>query len=287
MIPAAFEYQRPGTLDEALALLAKGDGARVLAGGQSLLPLMKLRLASAGTVVDIGRLGELKGIRRLSDGRLAVGALTTYAELLDSPAMNYGLLADALPLIGDVQVRNRGTVGGAVAHADPASDLPACLIALDAELVARSLEGERTIPMETFCESAFVTGLREGEILTEIRLPAPRDDAGSAYRTLEQPASGYAMVGVAAVVMVGADGRITDARLGVTGVADRPYRATAADRALVGTDGSGNAVAAAAARVAEGHVVSSDIHADREYRAAMAVVYARRAIEGALARLAG
>jgi aerobic carbon-monoxide dehydrogenase medium subunit len=287
MIPAAFEYQRPGTLDEALALLAKGDGARVLAGGQSLLPLMKLRLASAGTVVDIGRLGELRGIRRLSDGRLAVGALTTYAELLDSPAMNYGLLADALPLIGDVQVRNRGTIGGAVAHADPASDLPACLIALDAELVARSLDGERTIPMETFCESAFVTSLREGEILTEIRLPAPRDDAGSAYRTLEQPASGYAMVGVAAVVMVGADGRITDARLGVTGVADRPYRATAADRALVGTDGSGNAVAAAAARVAEGHEVSSDIHADREYRAAMAVVYARRAIEGALARLAG
>jgi aerobic carbon-monoxide dehydrogenase medium subunit len=287
MIPAAFDYRRPGTLDEALQILSSDEGARILAGGQSLLPLMKLRLASAETLVDIGRLSELRGIRRLDDGRLAIGALTTYTELMASPVMSYGLLADALPHVGDVQVRNRGTIGGAVAHADPASDLPACLITLDAELVARSSSGERTLAMETFCESAFVTGLREGEILTEIRLPAPRDDAGSAYRTLEQPASGYAMVGVAAVVMVGADGRITDARLGVTGVADRPYRATAADRALVGTDGSGNAVAAAAARVAEGHVVSSDIHADREYRAAMAVVYARRAIEGALARLAG
>jgi aerobic carbon-monoxide dehydrogenase medium subunit len=285
MIPAAFGYQRPGTLDEALRILSSDHGAKVLAGGQSLLPLLKLRLASAETLVDIGRLRELHGIRRLSDGRLAIGAMTTYTELAESEARQYGLLADVLPHIGDVQVRNRGTIGGAVAHADPASELPACLIALDAELVARSAAGERTMAMETFCEAAFVTGLREGEILTEIRLPAPRDDAGSAYRSLEQPASGYALVGVAAVVIRGGDGRISDARIGVTGVGDRPYRAMAADQALVGTDGSAEAIAAAAARVAEGHEVASDIHADREYRAAMAVVYARRAIEGALARL--
>ena len=150
MIPAAFSYQRPATLDAALAALAASNGAaKVIAGGQSLLPLMKLRLATAETLIDIGRLAGLKGVRRLDDGRLAIGALTTYAELLDSPVRHYGLLGDALPGIGDVQVRNRGTVGGAIAHADPASDLPACLLALDAELVARSAKRRADDPAST------------------------------------------------------------------------------------------------------------------------------------------
>jgi len=144
VIPAAFAYQRPASIEEALKIIGSDPGAKLLAGGQSLLPLLKLRLGAADTLVDIGRLPGLSGVRTLDDGRLAIGALTTYADLLESPAREYGLLRDALPHIGDVQVRNRGTVGGSIAHADPASDLPACLLALDAELVIRSAGGERT-----------------------------------------------------------------------------------------------------------------------------------------------
>ncbi len=285
MIPAAFGYQRPGSLDEALQLLAANDGAKVLAGGHSLLPLLKLRLGAADTLIDIGRLSELKGVRQLSDGRLAIGAMTTYRELEESPARHYGLLADALPGIGDVQVRNRGTVGGAIAHADPASDLPACLLALDAEVVARSPKGERTIPIADFFVGPFATALDPGEILTEIRLPGPRDDAGSAYATLEQAASGYAMVGVAAVLVVGEGKRIVSANVALTGVGEHAYRARGVEEALAGSDGSAAAIEAAAAHATDGIDVASDIHADRAYRTAMAAVFTRRAIEAALARL--
>ncbi len=285
MIPAAFEYTRAGSVDEALRILSSDDAARVIAGGQSLLPLMKLRLAQPGTIVDIGRLDELRGVRRMDDGRLRVGALTTYTELMDSPARHYGVLQDMLPGIGDVQVRNRGTVGGAVAHADPASDLPAALLALDAELVLRSAAGPRTVRADGFCEGPFATGMRHDELLTEILLPAPLENAGSGYATLEQPASGYAMVGVAAVLIFGADDRVAWAGIGVTGVSDRAYRAAGVEQALIGSDASPAAIAAAVSRVIDGHEVTSDIHAGREFRAAMAVVYARRAIEAALARL--
>jgi carbon-monoxide dehydrogenase medium subunit len=285
VIPAAFAYQRPASIEEALKIIGSDPGAKVLAGGQSLLPLLKLRLGSAETLVDIGRLPGLRGVRKLDDGRLAIGALTTYADLLDSPAAEYGVLRDALPHIGDVQVRNLGTVGGSIAHADPASDLPACLLALDAELVARSSSGERTIPINGFFEGPFATGLKSGEILTEIRLPGPRDDAGSAYATLQQPASGYALVGVAAVVISSGSGGIAQAMVALTGVGDAPYRATAVEAALAGTDGSPTSIAAAAAHATDGVEVASDIHADRAYRTAMATVYTRRAIEAALARL--
>ncbi|HEV8490184.1 MAG TPA: xanthine dehydrogenase family protein subunit M [Candidatus Limnocylindrales bacterium] len=285
MIPAAFGYSRPKTLDQALREIR--NGSKVIAGGQSLLPLLKLRLAAVDRLVDIGSVPGLKGIRRLDDGRMAVGALTTYRELLESPAAEYGLLRDALPMIADVQVRNRGTVGGSIAHADPASDLPACLLALDAEIVARSPSGERTIRAAEFFQGAFATALAENEILTEIRLPGPRDDAGSAYRKLKQRASGYAIVGVAAVVVRGADGTIAEARIGITGVGDVAYRATAVEKALVGSDGSARAIGAAAVLATEGRVVNADIHADAEYRTAMAAVYTRRAIEGALARIDG
>jgi len=285
VIPAAFAYQRPASIEEALKIIASDSGAKLLAGGQSLLPLLKLRLGSADTLVDIGRLPGLSGVRQLDDGRLAIGALTTYADLLESPAKQYGLLRDALPHIGDVQVRNRGTVGGSIAHADPASDLPACLLALDTELVIRSAGGERTTGVDGFFEGPFTTGLQQGEILTEIRLPGPRDDAGSAYATLEQPASGYAMVGVAAVVIGDGKGGITTANVALTGVGDHAYRAKAVEAALAGSDGSTSSIEAAASHATDGIEVNSDIHADREYRTAMAVVYTRRAIESALARL--
>jgi carbon-monoxide dehydrogenase medium subunit len=284
-IPSAFAYTRPGSVDEALRILSSDDGAKVIAGGQSLLPLMKLRLAAAETLVDIGRLGELKGIARLDDGRLSVGALTTYAELMDSPAIHYGVLRDALPGIGDVQVRNRGTVGGAVAHADPASDLPAALLALNADLVLQSASGTRTVPADGFFEGPFQTGARPDELLTRVILPAPADNAGSAYVSLEQPASGYALVGVAAVLIVGTGDLIEYAGVGITGVSEHPYRANEVEAALVGTTATADGIASAAANAVAGRPVNSDIHANGEYRAAMAVVYTRRAIEAALARL--
>jgi carbon-monoxide dehydrogenase medium subunit len=285
VIPAAFDYRRPTSLDEALRILATDRGAKLLAGGQSLLPLLKLRLGAADTLVDIGRLAELKGVRPLPDGRLAIGPMTTYRELAESPAGQYGLLADALPGIGDVQVRNRGTIGGSIAHADPASDLPACLLALDAELVARSTGGERTIGAGAFFVGPFTTALEPGEILTEIRLPGPRDGVGSAYASLEQTASGYAMVGAAAVVVAGTDRRIASASVGLTGVGDHAYRAGAVESALAGSDGSAASIEAAAAHATDGVEVAGDIHADRGYRTAMAAVYTRRAIEAAFARL--
>ena len=283
-IPAAFEYTRAASVEEALRILASDEGAKLIAGGQSLLPLMKLRLAQPARLVDIGRLSELKGICKLDDGRLSVGALTTYAELLDSPAVHLGVIRDAVPNIADVQVRNRGTVGAAVAHADPASDLPAALLALEAEVVIQSASGTRNTQVDGFFQGAFTTALGHDEILAAVILPAPRGDAGSAYAALEQRASGYPIAGVAAMVVLGAGGMIEGAGIGVTGVSDHPYRAHDVEAALIGTTGTAEAIAAAAALVVGDREVNADIHAGRDYRAAMAVVHARRAIEAALAR---
>ena len=283
MIPAAFEYVRATSLDDALARLADGGGsAKAIAGGQSLLPLMKLRLARPETLVDIGRLAELKGVRPLGDGRVAVGALTTYDEMLrDETLRHYGVLADALPNIGDVQVRNLGTIGGAIAHADPASDMPAILLALDAEVVARSPRGERTIPITGFFDGAFMSVLEADELITEVRLPGGRDDVGSAYRAIEQPASGYSIAGVAAVI----GGRSGDSwgvcSIGITGVGEHPYRASAVEAAITG----GASLEEAATHATDGITVNSDIHADREYRTHVAAVQVRRALEAAIARL--
>lgn len=284
MIPAAFDYVRATSLDDALAQLAGGDGAtKAIAGGQSILPLMKLRLARPERLVDIGRIAELKGVRRLGDGRVAVGALTTYDEMLaDDAIRGYGLLADALPNIGDVQVRNRGTIGGAIAHADPASDMPAILLALDAEIVARSAAGQRSIPATSFFEGAFATALEPDELIIEIRLPGPRDDVGSAYRAIEQPASGYSIAGVAAAVGGRSGERWGFCSVGITGVGDHPYRASAVEAAVL----AGASFDEAAAHATEGVTVNADIHADREYRAHVATVIARRALEAAAARLA-
>lgn len=284
MIPAAFSYERPATLDAALAALAaSGGSAKVIAGGMSLLPLMKLRLAHADTLIDIGRLAELKGLKATDDGGFEMGALTTYAEVIDATSLAFAI--DCLSGIGDVQVRNRGTVGGAIAHCDPASDAPALALALDYSAVVRSSRGERVIPLDEFFEGPFQTRLESDEILVMLRrgpLPAGADGA---YRKLEQPASGYSIVGVAAVVASGG-GAISHARVALTGVGDHPYRAKAVEAALLGSDGSSSAVAAAAAHATDGVTVNTDIHADRAYRSEMAVVYTRRAIEAALGRSA-
>jgi len=220
----------------------------------------------------------------MPDGRLSVGALTTWAVLLEDPRIRgYGLLADALPLIGDVQVRNRGTIGGSLAHADPASDIAAPILALEADLVARSAaRGERVISAADFFAGAFATALEPDEILTEVRLPGPLANAGSAYRALPQPASGYPIAGVAVVIVAAPDGAIERCMVGVTGVGEQPYRALDVERAVVG----GAAPAEAVKTIAQGQRVASDIHADREYRGAMAVVMARRAFQAAAARMA-
>jgi carbon-monoxide dehydrogenase medium subunit len=281
VIPASFSYQRPATVDEALRAIAADPDAKILAGGHSLLPLLKLRLARTEALIDIGRLQELKGLRYAADGSASMGALTTYAELAATTRLDF--VREGILHAADMQVRNRATVGGAVAHADPASDLPPLLIALDASIIVRSSRGERVIAATDFFLGPFETAIRPDELVTEIRRPALPAGAGGAYAKLAQPASGYAMVGVCAVIArVG--GRIEHARVALTGVSDSAYRATAVEEGLVGTDGSPDVIAAAAAEATANRSINSDIHADREYRAAMAEVYTRRAIETARSR---
>ena len=279
MNPAAFEYTRAASLADAVA--AVGGGAKVIAGGQSLLPLLKLRLAAADKLVDIGRLDELKGYRPQPDGGLEMGALTTYADW--QAATTFPGVAEAIDHIADVQVRNRGTIGGSIAHADPASDFPAIALALEGSAVLRGPGGERVVPLDGFFEGPFQTQIQPDEILVAIRRGPVPQGAGFAYAKLAQPASGYSIVGIAAVV-VKTGGSITHARIGVTGVHEHPYRAHDVEAALEGSDGSADAIAAAAAHVTDDAEAGSDIHADAEYRAAMAVVYTRRAIEAALGR---
>ncbi|HYL40094.1 MAG TPA: FAD binding domain-containing protein [Candidatus Binatus sp.] len=287
MIPAPFEYLRAGSLDEALGLLAASEGeTRPIAGGQSLLPLMKLRLARPERLVDIGRLGELRGVRCLPDGRLAVGALTTWSELLaDGRVMAYGVLRDAIPTIGDVAIRNRGTIGGSLAHADPAADIAAPSLALDAELVVRSTAGERIVPATELFVGPFTTSLRPAEVITEVRLPAGLPDVGSAYVAISHPASGYPSAGAAAVLGPSrrGSGSWDICCLALTGVGERPYRATGAEQAVL----SGASFADAVASIAAGQRLLVDPYADRAYRAAMASLVARRALELAARRAAG
>jgi carbon-monoxide dehydrogenase medium subunit len=201
--------------------------------------------------------------------------------MADAILRHYGLLRDALPNIGDVQVRNRGTIGGAIAHADPASDMPAILLALDAEVVARSVRGERTIPATEFFQGAFTSALEPDELITEVRLPGGRDDVGSAYRAIEQPASGYSIAGVAAIIGAQSGARWGFCSVAITGVGEMPYRATAVEAAVL----AGASLADASAHATDGVTVASDIHADREYRAHVATVQVRRALEAAIARL--
>jgi carbon-monoxide dehydrogenase medium subunit len=280
VIPAAFSYQRASSIDDALAALAGGD-AKVLAGGMSLLPLMKLRLASPARLIDIGGLSELRAHGPTADGGYEIGALVTYAEVLDSTPLAFA--KECLEGIGDVQVRNRGTIGGAISHVDPASDAPALGLALDYSVVLRSTRGERTVPLDGFFSGPFTSAAEPDELLVRLVRPPLPASVGGAYRKMENPASGYSIVGVAAVI--GMDGgSVSHARVALTGVGEVPYRAKAVEAALLGSDGSAAAVAAAAEHATDGQTVNGDIHADREYRARMAVVHTRRAIEAALGR---
>lgn len=280
MIPAAFDYRRASSIDDALSALAGGE-AKIIAGGMSLLPLMKLRLAQPSMLVDIGRIDELRRVGPTADGGFEIGALATYTDVLEVARLP--IAKECLSQVGDVQVRNRGTIGGSISHGDPASDGPALALALDYSAVLRSSRGERTVPLDGFFIGAFQTGIEPDEILVRIvRGPLP-DGASGSYKKMAHPASGYAIVGVAAVV-ARSGGSISHARVAITGVGEVPYRARAVEAALMGSDGSSDAVAAAAAHATEGQTVNSDIYADRAYRSKMAEVYTRRAIDAALGR---
>ncbi len=290
MYPTEFAYHAPSTLADAVKLLQGGDGeVKVLAGGHSLLPLMKLRFAEPGTLVDIGRIPELRGVRE-EGAVVVIGATTTYFEVLKSPviARRLPLLLEAAQQVGDIQVRARGTVGGSMAHADPAGDLPAVVLALDAELVAMGAGGTRTIAARDFFVDLLTTALQPGEILTEVRLPA-MDQArtGSCYVKHRHPASGYAVVGVAAAVRLGEDGTCQEARIGITGAGSRATRATEVERALVGRPLDGATLASATANVTQGFDLMSDTYASAEYRAHLTGVLARRALTAAAARARG
>ncbi|GAA2924848.1 xanthine dehydrogenase family protein subunit M [Streptomyces mexicanus] len=277
MIPPAFDYARPTDLAEAVRTLADaGEDAKVLAGGQSLLPLLRLRLTFPELVVDVGRIPELRGIREEGD-TLVIGALTTHHDVIHDPLVrrHAGLLAQATETVADPAVRHRGTLGGSLAHADPAGDLPAVALALDAELVAVGPGGRRTIPARDFFADYLQSTLAPDELLVEVRLPK-REGWGFRYEKFHRVAQSWAMVGVAALVRR-EDGHIAEARIGLTNMGATPLRASAAEEALAGA-GDADAVARAAQSAAEGTRPSRDASASPEYRAHLARVLTKRAV---------
>ncbi|HEX3558650.1 MAG TPA: FAD binding domain-containing protein [Pyrinomonadaceae bacterium] len=287
MIPAQFDYAAPATLDEALSLLAeRPDDAKILAGGHSLIPAMKLRLAQPALLIDIGRVKDLAYIREES-GQIRVGALTTHYQLESSERLREicPLLPECAASIGDVQVRNKGTIGGSLAHADPAADWPAAAIALRAELVAASSRGERVIDADDFFVDMLTTALRPDEVLREIRINAPTARTGQAYAKVHHPASGFAVVGVAVSLTAGGDGKCLAAGVGLTGIAAKAYRAAQVEGALVGSTLDEQTTASAASHAAGAVDANGDLYASADYRRHLASVYTRRAIAAAVARI--
>lgn len=283
MIAQNFEYSAPATLKDALGLLA-GENTKVLAGGMSLIPLMKLRLSAPDQLVDIARIAELNYIREDS-GKLRIGATTTHYQVESSPLVRSRcpLLAEAVSHIGDMQVRNQGTLGGSIAHADPAADYPASLLALEARVVLVSATGQREIPIAEFFVDTFTTALDAGEIVQELIIPVEEQSTGTSYQKMVQPASGFAIVGIAARTRK-SGGKITLARVGVTGLSGKPYRALSVEKALEGTAGSTTDIQKAASIVADGVDANSDLFASAHYRAHLARIYAARALTVAISR---
>jgi aerobic carbon-monoxide dehydrogenase medium subunit len=283
MRPAEFTYHRPASVDEAVALL--DEDSRPLAGGHSLIPLLKVRLATPSALVDLGRIPGLDGISE-SGGDLTIGALATHASVAASDVVRAKcpVVAETAGRIGDVQVRNRGTIGGSIAHADPAADYPTVLMALGATVTAKGKDGERQISTDDVCVGIFTTALEPGELITSVTVPVTPAGTGAAYVKHSHPASRYAVVGVAAVVSV-QGGSCTNARVTVGGVTSPPVDATAAAESLVGGPGSEDAIAAAAEKVpAAISSATSDAYASGEYRTHLAKVLAARALRLAFER---
>jgi carbon-monoxide dehydrogenase medium subunit len=276
MIPASFDYESPRELNDVLALLSSREDAKLLAGGHSLLPAMKLRLAQPALLVDLSRVTGLSYIKE-DGGKFRIGAMTTHADIASSSLLQKSspLLQQAAREIGDLQVRNRGTLGGSLAHADPAADYPAAILALDAEIVAMSKRGERIIHARDFFTGLFSTALAADEIVTEVRVPVTAP-AATTYKKFAHPASGFAVVGVAVLLKMRGT-TIESAAIGITGVAEHAYRATAVEKALAGQ--TAGAIAKASESAAEGIEALGDYFASSEYRSHMARVFTRRALE--------
>ncbi len=286
MYPSGFKVFIPQTLEEALEILEKyGEEAKVLAGGHSLIPMMRLRLVKPTYIVYIGKIPGLSYIRE-EGGVIRIGAMTTHNQIEESELLKAKnpLLSETASHIGDLQVRNMGTIGGSIAHADPAADYPAALAALDAEVVLRSKGGERVVKISDFIQGPYITDMKPSELLVEVRVPALTGAFGTSYQKLYFRAGDFAIVGVAALVELGEDGSFRKVRVGLTGVGEGPVRARGVEEELEGREASEEAVAKAAERAREGLNPPSDIRASSEYRLEMSVVLTRRALLQALAR---
>jgi carbon-monoxide dehydrogenase medium subunit len=280
MIPVEFTYERADSVDDAIAKL--GAGGKLIAGGHSLVPLMKLRLSEPGHLVDISRITELSGIHE-SGSRISIGATTVHHDIATSKLLRdkCPVVADAAAEIGDPQVRNRGTIGGSIAHADPASDFPAVILALDAELQLRGKSGARTVKAADYFQGFYTVNLQPSEIITAIEF-TPVKAAG--YAKLHQRASHYAIVGVAAALEI-KGGVIQSARIGLTGATTHAVRLTNVEKALAGQKASADTIKSASAEAGSGIAdINADLHASADYRRAMIPVFTRRALEKALAR---
>jgi carbon-monoxide dehydrogenase medium subunit len=284
MFAPQFDYYRAGSLEEAHGLWKTHPDAKLLAGGHSLIPLLKLRLATPPALIDIGAIASLKGVTA-SSGMVRIGALTTHAELAASEVLRgqAPMLAEAAGGVGDAQVRSWGTIGGNVAHADPASDLPTVLVALNARLHAEGPNGSRAIAADQFFQGLMSTALGAREILTAVEFPAAKSGEGMAYVKFVHPASRYAVIGVAACVVV-ENGRCSACRVAIGGATPSARRLAAVEKAMTGAAASTEAIASAAAATALGDDVLGDLFASAEYRTAMAPVYVKRALTAACAR---
>ena len=287
MFPAQFEYHRAASIKDALAFLKQyGDEARVLAGGHSLLPMMKMRLAQPAHIVDIGKIDELRSIAE-TGGKVTIGALATHDQIANDTLVRSkaGLLAECAAAIGDVQVRNRGTIGGSLSHADPAADYPAGVLALEAELKLESEAGARMVKADDFFVDLMTTAIHPGEILTQVAVTPIPASAGFAYLKQRHPASGFAIVGVAALMALDLRGNCQRVRVGVTGLGAKAFRAKTVEDGLSGRAPDTAAIAAAASHAADGIDRLSDIHTSGEFRAELARVFTRRALTAALQAL--
>jgi aerobic carbon-monoxide dehydrogenase medium subunit len=289
MYPASFDYHTPGTVQEAISLLGKlRDDAKLLAGGHSLIPMMKLRLAQPKHLIDLRKVPGLAGIRE-DAGAVAVGAMTTHWQVESSKLLQAKIpvVCEAAAMIGDPQVRNLGTIGGSLAHADPAADMPAVMVALGAELVVEGARGRRTVKVDDFFKGLMTTAVGPDEILVEIRVPVPPAGSGASYMKFPHPASRFAVVGVCAALTVDGRGACTKAGIGITGAGTKAGRGKGVEAGLTGKTLDQATIEAAAAKAADGVDVQADLQGSVEYKSHLLRVHARRALEAALRRAKG
>jgi aerobic carbon-monoxide dehydrogenase medium subunit len=288
MYPAAFEYHAPATVKDALKLLGKLDDAKILAGGHSLVPMMKLRLAQPKNIIDLRKVTTLSGIKE-EKSVITVGAMTTHWEVESSQALKAKapVVSETAAVIGDPAVRNKGTIGGSLAHADPAADMPATAIALGFEFVCEGAKGKRTVKVDDWFQGLMETALKDSELLTQIRIPVWPAGSGAAYMKFPHPASRFAVVGVCAAVTLDKNGTCTKASVGVTGAGTKAVRAKGVEAGLVGKQLDAATIEAAAQKAAEGVDVQADLQGSVEYKSHLCRVFARRAIDAAVKRARG